>query len=157
MERKHCCDNDISNDPVEHQVAEANRRWRLPFRCRGSRHEPAVAQFATLRVMKSIASLEVDIAAELLERLKTEAIPFQVQTATQEGGLDYSEVMVEDSYYDRACDVAEAWEASRLAEAERRSRKHCPRCGSSHLEYSGAESFSRNVWKCKDCGNDFAR
>ena len=30
------------------EVAGANRRWRLPFRCRGSRRESAVAQLATL-------------------------------------------------------------------------------------------------------------
>src|ERR1035438_6336031 len=30
------------------QVAGANRRWRLPSRCRGSRHESAVAQLSTL-------------------------------------------------------------------------------------------------------------
>jgi hypothetical protein len=68
--------------------------------------------------MKSIASLEFDIAAELLKRLKKEAIPFEVQTVTQEGGLDYSNIVVEDSYYERACDVAEAWEAERIAERE---------------------------------------
>jgi hypothetical protein len=30
------------------KVAGANRRWRLPFRCRGSRRESAVAQLSTL-------------------------------------------------------------------------------------------------------------
>ena len=30
------------------QVAGANRRWRLPFRCRGSRRRSAVAQLSTL-------------------------------------------------------------------------------------------------------------
>jgi hypothetical protein len=29
------------------QVARANRRWRCQFRCRGSRHESAVAQLST--------------------------------------------------------------------------------------------------------------
>jgi hypothetical protein len=32
------------------KVAGANRRWRLPFRCRGSRRESAVAQLSTLGV-----------------------------------------------------------------------------------------------------------
>jgi hypothetical protein len=32
----------------EYQVAGANRRWRCPFRCRGSRHESAVAQLFSL-------------------------------------------------------------------------------------------------------------
>src|ERR1035441_5381678 len=30
------------------QVAGADRRWRCQFRCRGSRHESAVAQLSTL-------------------------------------------------------------------------------------------------------------
>jgi hypothetical protein len=30
------------------EVAGANRRWRLQFRCRGSRHESAVAQLFSL-------------------------------------------------------------------------------------------------------------
>src|ERR1035437_3173214 len=33
------------------EVAGANRRWRLPFPCRGSRHESAVAQLSTLGVV----------------------------------------------------------------------------------------------------------
>ena len=107
--------------------------------------------------MKTIASLEVDIAVELMERLKKEDVPFEVQTITQEGGLDYSDIMVEDDYFDRACDVAETWEAGRLAEAERRSNRHCPTCGSSRLEHIGADSFGVSVWKCKDCGNGFAK
>jgi Zn finger protein HypA/HybF involved in hydrogenase expression len=116
-----------------------------------------VPEFWTLGDMKSIASLEVDFAAGLLERLKKEAIPFEIRPVTQESGLEYGDVMVADDYYERACDVAEAWEAERLAEAERRSNRHCPTCGSSHLENAGADSFSISIWKCKDCGNAFAR
>jgi hypothetical protein len=107
--------------------------------------------------MKSVASLEVDIAVDLLDRLKKKSIPFEVRTTTQENGLEYGDIMVADDHYDRACDVAEAWEAGRLAEAERRSNRHCPSCGSSHLGYVGADSFGVNVWKCRDCGNGFAR
>ncbi len=33
------------------EVAGANRRWRLPFRCRGSRRESAVAQLFSLGSM----------------------------------------------------------------------------------------------------------
>src|ERR1017187_10348166 len=35
-------------EAVVYQVAGANRRWRWPFRCRGSRRESAVAQLSTL-------------------------------------------------------------------------------------------------------------
>ena len=106
--------------------------------------------------MRTIASLEVDMAADLAAKLKNEAIPFEVKTATGEGGMDYSDFLVEEIYFDRACDVAEAWEAERLADAERRSQKYCPTCGSSHLEYCD-ESFGRSIWKCKDCGNTFSK
>ena len=36
------------HETVAKPVAGAKRRWRLPFRCRGSRHESAVAQLSTL-------------------------------------------------------------------------------------------------------------
>ena len=90
-----------------------------------------MAQLFSLGSMKTIASLEVDVAVELTERLKKEAIPFEIRTATQDNGLDYSDIMVADGYYDRACDVAEAWDADRLAEQKKdsdaakfRSRKY---------------------------------
>jgi hypothetical protein len=71
--------------------------------------------------MKTIASLEGDVAVELTKRLKQEAIPFEIRTATQDNGLDYSDIMVGDGDYGRACDVAEAWDADRLAEQKKES------------------------------------
>ena len=106
--------------------------------------------------MKTIASLEVDMAAELAARLKAEAIPFEIKTATGEGDMDYSDISVEDIHYDRACEVAEAWEAKRVADAQRSSRRYCPSCGSAQLEYCD-ESFGWSIWKCKDCGNTFSK
>jgi len=107
--------------------------------------------------MKTIASLEIDVADELVERLKKEAIPLEIQTSTQESGLDYTDIMVEDGVFDRACDVAEAWEADRIAKSERRSNRRCPSCGSSHLDYMDADRLGGVVWKCRDCGNTFAK
>ena len=49
------------------QVAGAHRRWRLPFRCCGSRRESAVAQLSTLgglRFMKTIISLLLIVACQ---------------------------------------------------------------------------------------------
>ena len=106
--------------------------------------------------LKSIASLTVDEARDLLERLKKEGIPAAAKPVTQVGGLEYSDIMVEDRNYERACDVAEAWEADCRAETERRSNRFCPRCGSRHLGYVTTETFG-TIWKCKDCGNDFAK
>jgi DNA-directed RNA polymerase subunit M/transcription elongation factor TFIIS len=104
--------------------------------------------------MRSIASLEADVVGSLLELLKKEAIPVEVRTTTQESGLDLREIMVEDSYYERACDVAERWEAKRIDEAERRSGRHCPKCGSQHLTYVPLENRVPS-YQCKDCGHAF--
>ena len=38
---------------TQRPCAGANRRWRVPFRCRGSRHESAVAQLSTLGHMRT--------------------------------------------------------------------------------------------------------
>jgi hypothetical protein len=38
----------LDYEPVAYQIAGANRHWRWPFRCRGSRRESAVAQLSTL-------------------------------------------------------------------------------------------------------------
>jgi hypothetical protein len=38
----------LTRSGLVQQVAGANRRWRLQFRYRGSRHESAVAQLFTL-------------------------------------------------------------------------------------------------------------
>jgi len=60
--------------------------------------------------MKSIASLETTIAGKLSERLKTEAITNEIRTLRQDSGLDFSEILVEDADFERACDVAEIWQ-----------------------------------------------
>jgi hypothetical protein len=61
--------------------------------------------------MKSIALLDVDEAAELLKRLKKEAIPVEIQAVAQKGGLDCSNILVEDRDYERACNIADSWNA----------------------------------------------
>ncbi|HEY3855936.1 MAG TPA: hypothetical protein VGO67_16220 [Verrucomicrobiae bacterium] len=106
--------------------------------------------------MKSIASLEIDVAAKLTQRLTKEAIPYEVYTVTQEGGLDYADVMVEDEYYERACDVAESWEADRVAQIQKESGRRCPSCGSANFEHVDESSLGGNIWKCKKCGKLFA-
>src|ERR1039458_10375406 len=42
------CANKFNLDCLLMQFAGANRRWRWPFRYRGSRHESAVVQLSTL-------------------------------------------------------------------------------------------------------------
>jgi len=104
--------------------------------------------------MKSIASLEARVAGELLERLKTETIPIEVRTVRQDSGLNFSEISVEDSDYERACDVAEAWQAEQDAEAEKQSKRHCPKCGSGLLDYVWLDNLTPSA-KCKHCGHEF--
>jgi len=104
--------------------------------------------------MKCVASFEAKAACGLAERLQTEAIPIEVRTVTQDSGLDFSEILVEDSYYERACDVAETWEAERVAEVESRVKRRCPKCGSQHLAYDWLDNLTPSA-KCKDCGHEF--
>jgi ribosomal protein L37AE/L43A len=106
--------------------------------------------------LKCIASLSVDLAVELLVRLKKEGIPAQIKRVTQEGELEYGDVLVQECNFDRACDLAETWDAESRAEAERRSNRFCPSCGSRHLEPVTTEPLG-TIWKCKDCGNAFAK
>lgn len=110
-----------------------------------------------LIIMKTIASLEVALATDLTERLSAESIPFEIQPGSQEGGLEVRDVLVTDTYYDRACEVAEAWDAGRCAEIEKKSNRRCPSCGSLHVDFVGAARLGGSVWKCANCGRGFAK
>ena len=101
--------------------------------------------------MRSVASLEIDTARVLLERLRREGISADLRATTEESGLDIGEIMVEDDHYERACDVAETWQAELREEAEKKSRKRCPKCNSWHLNYVPREPVGP-IWKCRDCG-----
>jgi Zn finger protein HypA/HybF involved in hydrogenase expression len=105
--------------------------------------------------MKTIASLEVGQAGEILERLKKLAIPAAIRTITQESGLEMSEVMVEDSCFERGCDVVEAWDAEQLAEQKKQQRVYCRQCGSQNYDKIWDEKIGY-IYKCKNCGDVFA-
>jgi predicted RNA-binding Zn-ribbon protein involved in translation (DUF1610 family) len=104
--------------------------------------------------MKSIAFLEAKEAGKLSERLKTEAIPTEIRTKRQDNGLKFMEIFVADGDYERACDAAEAWQAEQDAEAEQRSQRHCPKCGSGLLNYTWLNNLTPSA-KCKNCGFEF--
>lgn len=106
------------------------------------------------KAMRTVASLEIDGARELLERLKLEGIVADLRTTTEENGLEISEVVVEDDQYERACDLAEAWLAELTEQDEKRSGRRCPKCGSWHLQYVPQEKIG-DIWKCRDCGCEF--
>ena len=83
--------------------------------------------------MKTVAIMEVDRAKEVLECLKRESIPTEMQTNTQESGLEISEIKVPDAHYDRACDIVETWNAKLIAEAEEKIRPKAPFLGNGFI------------------------
>ena len=105
--------------------------------------------------MKVIASLEASVAVGLIERFKTEAIPTEVRTVTQDSGLDFTEIQVQDDDYDRACKVAQKWDEERVAERENRSPWRCRKCGSKHISISRLGGDLGISFKCKNCGHEF--
>ena len=105
--------------------------------------------------MKTIASLEVGQTPEVMERLRREAIPAEIRTVRQESGLELSEITVEESFYDRGCDVVETWYSERNAAAKKRSGVYCRKCGSRDYDRTWDESIGY-IYKCRDCGYDFA-
>lgn len=100
---------------------------------------------------KIIASLEIGQTGEILDRLKKAGIPVQMQTVTEESGLETSEISVEESYYERACGVVEAWDDERTAREKKRSRVYCGKCGSRDYDETGDEETG-HIYKCKNCG-----
>src|SRR5690242_714112 len=105
-----------------------------------------------ISVMQSVALLEVDQARELLEQLGKSEIPAELRTTTDENGLEFGEILTEDVHYDRACDIADAWDAARQVEVERKGR-HCPKCHSAHLEYVPHDKLDY-VYRCMDCESE---
>ena len=101
--------------------------------------------------MQRVASLEIDTARVLLERLQSEGVSADLRATTDENGLDVGEIMVEDDQHEHACDVAETWQAELMEEAEKKSRRRCPKCESWHLDYVPSEPVGA-IWKCRDCG-----
>jgi DNA-directed RNA polymerase subunit RPC12/RpoP len=101
--------------------------------------------------MQSVASLEIDTARVLAERLRREGIAADPRATTEESGLDIVEIMVEDGQYERACDLAETWQEELREETERKSGRRCPKCESWHLDYQPREPVGP-IWKCRDCG-----
>lgn len=104
--------------------------------------------------MKTIASLEPAEAQEIVERLRSHSIRVEFRIVPQESGLEQGEVLVHDDDYDRACALAEAWEAERQDEAEKRRGVICPKCGSYHVRVTPHPVLGY-IRKCKDCGHEF--
>jgi hypothetical protein len=116
---------------------------------------PADPQIALAGDKKVIASMEMgQLLLDIMQRLKQQGIPAEIRTTLQESGLDISEIVVEDSYYDRGCDVVEAWDAERLAAVKKQDKIRCDQCGSKNYALIPHDKL-KFVYQCKDCGNEF--
>ena len=113
-----------------------------------------------MQLLASLSSSEQ--AAELVHALDKQGIPAESRTTTEETGLDVVEVRVEETQYDEACVVVEAWEAAVLKAAESRMQRRCPPCRSTELEYLDPAAYEKSVtrisymFRCKSCGHVIA-
>ena len=94
----------------EYQVAGANRRWRLPFRCRGSRRESAVAQ------LFSLGGTPLDMLCESCHKAEATC-----HVCTIVDGISQSRDLCSE------CHEASSPEARDLSAAQREAR--CEYCG----------------------------
>lgn len=62
--------------------------------------------------MQSVASLEISEAKELGALVRKENIPFKVRVVTEESGLEFTEILVAEIYFERACGISEEWQAT---------------------------------------------
>jgi hypothetical protein len=104
---------------------------------------------------KVIFSTEASQTGEILDRLKKAGVPVSVRTTTEESGLDMSEIAVDDAFYDRGCDVVEAWSDEKVAESkEKGCCTWCRKCGSRNIQTIPHDTLGY-CYKCKDCGDEF--
>jgi hypothetical protein len=103
---------------------------------------------------KVIASLMPAQAPAILDLFKTSGISAEARTSTDESGLEMCEISVEDQYFDRGCDLLEAWDAEQQAEGRKKSPVFCNQCGSRDYQRIPHDKLEF-VYKCKDCGNEF--
>jgi hypothetical protein len=104
--------------------------------------------------LKAIASLAAGQTGELLARLQKEQIPAKVRTTTQESGLEMSEILVTEEYYDRGCAVVEAWDAEQFEAQKKRSGVYCKKCGSRDYDSRWDEQVG-TIYTCRKCGDEF--
>ena len=106
--------------------------------------------------MQLLATLDSESAARLVEHLAGFKIPSVVRQCIEEGGIPGAELLVEDSLYESACEVAETWQAAEADARARKARRICPQCRSPHLDFIEQASFG-SVYRCCDCGSSVVR
>lgn len=103
---------------------------------------------------KVIAALVPAQAPAILDLFKASGIPAEARTGTDESGLEMCEISVEAQYFDRGCDLLEAWDADQQAAARKKSAVFCHQCGSREYKRIAHDKLEF-VYKCEDCGNEF--
>ena len=109
---------------------------------------------ATTSRANVVATLCPDEAPSLIQFLLSEKIPAVIRKQTEASGLEVTEVVVEESNYDAACDAAERWQAVLIEERERKSGRRCPSCNSWHLNHKMDDKIGI-IFKCRDCQLEF--
>ena len=97
--------------------------------------------------MKSLAILDPDVATGIVAQLKNVGIACETRSVTEESGVAATEVVVEDSRYDAACNIVEAW----MDDEYRKVGMICPKCRSPRLKLVPHDSVQA-LFRCTDCG-----
>jgi len=97
--------------------------------------------------MKSLATVDLDAARGLAAQLKRAGIACETRSVTEESGGLATELVVEESRYDAACNIVDAW----LEDQSIKARLICPKCHLPGLERMPHDSVEV-LFKCKDCG-----
>lgn len=111
--------------------------------------------------MKTLAELDAETAASIVDGLKATGIFCETHPKTDENGLDVTELLVDDDHYDKACEMIEAWDSHRVAEAERRAQRRCPFCNSARVTYVDDIDYEKTVtkipamYRCGECARVF--
>jgi hypothetical protein len=101
--------------------------------------------------MKTIATLDKEAAAQLSAYLAGLQISCTARPSTEEGGIEGTELSVDDDRFDSACDAAEVWYEAKADEVARKQKRVCRKCASPHLAYEEDETLG-GVYRCSDCG-----
>lgn len=106
--------------------------------------------------MKTVAILDPEAAARLVEHLQQAGIRGESRALIEESGLESAEVLVDDDQYDRACEASEQWQEAIVNEAQKRVSQTCPKCGTpqamERVQDGHYEDLGLVVFRCKQCG-----
>jgi len=80
--------------------------------------------------MRVAGLLAAEQAAELADLLRSKRVRCELRTKAEEGGVQSTEVLVEDHDYEQACEIAEQWVTAYNAAVHQKMRIRGPKCGS---------------------------